>query len=230
VSRRQTPLSRAPLSGRSASPRAAPPLTRTPSTRCPSRSFHSSGNGATWWPQWKSINRPDLLLVQDGTDVLIKDVTVLNSPNHNLEIFANNIEVVGTTVLASPPAAAHNTDGIDVRRRRRAGGGGRGAGGKWRNVHFRHRRYPHPHSFTPHPQVHGSPAWVHDCHFSVGDDNLALHASDFLGERNTFGAGHGASIGSLGGAIALSNITVRDTSFNGTTQAIRIKSDVGASG
>ena len=28
--------------------------------------------------------------------------------------------------------------------------------------------------------VHGSPFWIHDCHFSTGDDNVALHANDTL--------------------------------------------------
>ena len=78
--------------------------------------------------------------------------------------------------------------------------------------------------------VHGDYFWVHDCAFSVGDDNLAIHASHGLFERNAFGAGHGASIGSLGGAIALQNITVRDTTFHGTTAGVRIKVDTQASG
>lgn len=30
--------------------------------------------------------------------------------------------------------------------------------------------------------VHGSPAWIHGCHISVGDDNVAMHANDTLVE------------------------------------------------
>lgn len=78
--------------------------------------------------------------------------------------------------------------------------------------------------------VHGSPAWIHDCIISTGDDNVAMHASDTLVERCTFGAGHGASIGSLGAGTALKNITVRDCSFTGTSQAVRIKADTDATG
>eukprot|EP01084_Bolivina_argentea_P263741 446493_1 len=28
--------------------------------------------------------------------------------------------------------------------------------------------------------VHGSPFWIHDCYFSTGDDNVAVHANDTL--------------------------------------------------
>ena len=67
--------------------------------------------------------------------------------------------------------------------------------------------------------------------FAVGDDNVAAHASDLLVEDCTFGTGHGASIGSLGGDVGdLHNITFRGIVFSGTTQALRIKSDAGASG
>jgi polygalacturonase len=148
------------------------------------------GQGAAWWPNPNAF-RPDLVLAQGVSQLLITNLTFLNSPNHNLELFANDQEVSHTTVLAPPSPISHNTDAIDV---------------------------------------HGAPAWIHDCYFSVGDDNLALHANDTLAENNVFGYGHGASIGSLGGAVALQNITVRATSFNGTTQGVRIKSDEGASG
>jgi polygalacturonase len=64
----------------------------------------------------------------------------------------------------------------------------------------------------------------------VGDDNLALHANDTLAERCSFGTGHGTSIGSLGMGTFLQNITVRDSSYKGTAQALRIKADTQSSG
>lgn len=151
--------------------------------------FHGSGlvdgNGAAWWPQPDGF-RPGLLHVEGGNDLLIRDTTYLNSPNHNLQLYAANFEVTSTTILASPPCpevgpsvCAHNTDGIDV---------------------------------------HAKPAWIHHNFISVGDDNVAMHDNDTLVEDNVFGTGHGASIGSLGGAINLRNITVRRTSFNGPWQ------------
>jgi polygalacturonase len=73
--------------------------------------------------------------------------------------------------------------------------------------------------------LHGSPFWVHRCNISTGDDNVAIHSSHVLVEECAFGAGHGASIGSLSGKVDLANITVRNCSFQGTTQAVRIKAD-----
>lgn len=148
------------------------------------------GNGAVWWPN-KAAWRPRLLVTNSLTGLLISNLTWVNSPNHQLELYANDAEVVDTVITAPADPTSHNTDGIDV---------------------------------------HGSPFWIHRTTISTGDDNVAIHASDTLVEDCVFGAGHGASIGSLGGAVALSNITVRNVSFNATTQAIRIKTDEGASG
>lgn len=78
--------------------------------------------------------------------------------------------------------------------------------------------------------VHGSPAWIHNCTISVGDDNIAMHANDTLVSDCRFGRGHGASIGSLGFNTYLQNITVRDSTFEQTQQAVRIKAIFGASG
>ena len=72
--------------------------------------------------------------------------------------------------------------------------------------------------------VHGQPFYVHDCIINTGDDNVALHANDTLIENCQFGSGHGASIGSLGGGY-LTNITVQNIVFKGTTPAARIKID-----
>jgi len=153
-----------------------------------------NGGGAAWWPN-RAAFRPGLVDFSGASDVLIANLTFVDSPNHSLEVYASPAEVAGVTVLAPPsdgvPVPSHNTDAIDV---------------------------------------HGDYFYIHDCAFSVGDDNLAIHSSHVLAERNAFGTGHGASIGSLGGAVALVNITVRDTTFNGTTAGVRIKVDSGATG
>lgn len=51
--------------------------------------------------------------------------------------------------------------------------------------------------------IHGDSFWVHGSYISTGDDNVAIHASNVRVSDCRFGTGHGASIGSLGGAIAL---------------------------
>lgn len=89
---------------------------------------------------------------------------------------------------------------------------------------------PVPSHNTDGIDVHGDNFYVHDSYISTGDDNVAIHASNVLITRVTFGTGHGASIGSLGGAIALQNITVSDCTFTGTEAGVRIKTDSGSTG
>ena len=129
------------------------------------------GGGHAWWPTPKAF-RPGLLKTNGVSNLLIKGVTWIDSPNHSLELYSvGPQEVVNTTILAPASTGvavpSHNTDGIDV---------------------------------------HGSPAWIHDSFISVGDDHIAIHASDTLVSDCVFGTGHGTSIGSLGGAVALSNV------------------------
>jgi polygalacturonase len=156
------------------------------------------GQGAAWWPCAKAgCPRPNLLnaKVSGGAGLLIANLTFIDSPNHNLELYASPQEVFNVSILAPDsagvPVPSHNTDGIDV---------------------------------------HGSPALIHGCKISVGDDHVAMHANDTLVERCRFGTGHGASIGSLGPGTALQNITVRDCSFEGAATAMRIKADSVSSG
>jgi len=76
------------------------------------------GQGQAWWPCAKqNCFRPGLVNVQGTTDLLVANLTFLNSPNHVLELYATPFEVVGVTILAPPStgsAPSHNTDGIDV--------------------------------------------------------------------------------------------------------------------
>ena len=89
---------------------------------------------------------------------------------------------------------------------------------------------PVPSHNTDGIDVHGSPAHIHDCHISVGDDHVAMHANDTLVEDCRFGTGHGASIGSLGAGTAMQNVTVRRCSFDGAITAMRIKADTTSDG
>jgi len=77
--------------------------------------------------------------------------------------------------------------------------------------------------------IHGQPFYIHDCHFSTGDDNIAAHNNDSLVENCVFGDGHGASIGSVCNEY-IQNITFNNITFNKTTTAIRIKTDQGCGG
>ena len=61
-------------------------------------------------------------------------------------------------------------------------------------------------------------------------DNIAFKAgNNSLVEHNTFGTGHGASIGSLGEKETwMKNITIKKNTFQGTTNGFRIKTVSGA--
>lgn len=71
---------------------------------------------------------------------------------------------------------------------------------------------------------------------STGDDNVAIKANPGAGQsknmsflHNTFGVGHGMSIGSET-TDGVSNIDVNDLIMKDTTNGLRIKSDQSASG
>ncbi|MGH8024358.1 MAG: glycosyl hydrolase family 28 protein, partial [Limisphaerales bacterium] len=79
--------------------------------------------------------------------------------------------------------------------------------------------------------VSGTNILVENCNISEGDDDYTCGGGthDVLLTNNTYGTGHGISIGSYtdGG---VSNITVINCTMNGTANGIRIKSDDGRGG
>jgi polygalacturonase len=74
--------------------------------------------------------------------------------------------------------------------------------------------------------VSGTNILVQNCDISVGDDNFTCGGgtSDVLITNNTYGNGHGISIGSYT-SPGVSNITVINCTINGADNGIRIKSD-----
>jgi len=85
---------------------------------------------------------------------------------------------------------------------------------------------PVPSHNTDACDVSGRTILVEHCDISVGDDNYTCGGDthDVLIQHNTYGNGHGVSIGSYA-RNGVSNITVRDCTFTGTDCGIRIKSD-----
>lgn len=151
------------------------------------------GQGSEWW-EHRDDFRPHTIDFSGVTTALIEGISIVDPPNHCMEIYANHAELSGVSVKAPPSTGtehpSHNTDAVDV---------------------------------------HGTPFYIHDCHFDTGDDNVAVHASNVLVENCKFGNGHGASIGSLCDD-ELSNITFRKIDFKGTTAGARIKVRDGCSG
>jgi hypothetical protein len=75
--------------------------------------------------------------------------------------------------------------------------------------------------------VSGTNILVQNCNISTGDDDFTCGGgtSGVLLTNNTYGNGHGISIGSYTDDGGVSNITVINCTMNGTANGIRIKSD-----
>ena len=75
--------------------------------------------------------------------------------------------------------------------------------------------------------VAGSNILIKNCTIAVGDDNIAVKSgsqfcSDIVITNNTFGSGHGVSVGG-GSAYGLSSMLVTSCTFIGTTNGLRLK-------
>ena len=102
------------------------------------------------------------------------------------------------------------------------------------NVEIGHVRVEAPPSYDQMGQsnntdgidVDGTYLYIHDSYISVGDDLVVLGSNHTLVERMQFGSGRGASIAPGCGndrRAWLTNITVRNCSFNRTSRGVRIK-------
>lgn len=80
--------------------------------------------------------------------------------------------------------------------------------------------------------VSGTNILVQNCNISEGDDDFTCggDTSGVLLTNNTYGTGHGISIGSYTDSGGVSNIMVINCTMNGTANGIRIKSDDGRGG
>jgi polygalacturonase len=168
------------------------------------------GAGARWWVPAEAARRktpgytsprPRLIMLTRCNNLRVQDVTLQNSPSfHLVPVECDNVVVSNVTIKA--PANSPNTDAID-------------------------------------------PSLCRDmlitaCHIDVGDDNIAIKSGKKLPGREfacenitvtdcVFLHGHGMSIGSetIGG---VSNLLVRNCTFENTENGIRIKSQRGKGG
>lgn len=78
------------------------------------------GQGAPWWPGYKTNNRPSMISLSGCNREMIQNVTLSNSPMFHIAIggSAKNSTVQGVTVRApsssDPVTPSHNTDACDV--------------------------------------------------------------------------------------------------------------------
>lgn len=159
------------------------------------------GNGKSWWEAFiasgKKLDRPRLIYITKSTELLFEDVTLMNSPSfHLVPQDCENVMIRNLKIIA--PDESPNTDAIDPSRSR--------------NV------------------------TITGCLLDVGDDNVAIKAGrsggkvaapceNILIENCTCLHGHGISIGSET-TNGVKNVTVRNCTFKGTDNAIRVKSNI----
>jgi polygalacturonase len=152
------------------------------------------GQGAPWWPGYKTNTRPIMIRLTGCNGQLIRNITLSNSPEFHISLSSSkgNATVDGVIVRApsssDPVTPSHNTDACDVS---------------------------------------GTNVLVQNCNISTGDDDFTCGGGthDVLVTNNTYGAGHGISIGSFTDSGGVSNITVINCTINGADNGIRIKSD-----
>ncbi len=78
---------------------------------------------------------------------------------------------------------------------------------------------------------HDTSVWIHDCDIDTGDDDIVIKGggANIIIENNTIKHGHGISIGSET-FDGVRNMLVRNCTFDGTDNGVRIKSMRGAGG
>jgi len=154
------------------------------------------GQGAPWWPYANTNGavRPIMIRLSNCNREMIRDVTLSNSPEFHISISGSSAK--NTTVQHVTIRANPSSDPVN------------------------------PGHNTDACDVSGTNILVQDCDISVGDDNFTCggSTSDILITNNTYGYGHGVSIGSYT-SPSVSNMTVVNCTFNNTDQGIRIKTD-----
>jgi polygalacturonase len=155
------------------------------------------GQGAPWWPGYKTNNRPTMVYFGSCSKVLLQDATFSNSPAQFIGIKGNNagnVTIQGITVKAPPSTGvaypSHNTDAIDLA--------------------------------ETNAVIQNCYLDTGDDNIAIGSSGGL--SRDILITNCFFGEGHGCSIGSYTSS-GVSDLTVINCTFSNTDNGIRIKSD-----
>jgi polygalacturonase len=168
------------------------------------------GSGAKWWGPAEearrkmpgyTLPRPNLIVLAGCKNLRVENITLKDSPKFHLVPTDCDGVIISNVTITAPEHAA-NTDAIDP--------------SICRNV------------------------LITKCRIDVGDDNVAIKSGrkvegrEFASENTTvtdctFLHGHGMSIGSET-AGGVRNVMVRNCTFEGTENGIRIKSQRGRGG
>ena len=158
------------------------------------------GQGEPWWQAFRSgtiTTRPRLIQLNHGKHLLLKDITLKNSPQfHFVPSWCIDVTVDNVTILS--PEDAPNTDGIDP-------------------MTSHHIRIKNCYIDTGDDNVA-----IKSGNYDPSYPNAG--SSDIIVSDCTFLNGHGVSIGSeTNGDV--DSMLVENCSFNGTDNGIRIKSN-----
>lgn len=161
------------------------------------------GQGAPWWAAVHDdlAFRPHLAVFTAVEDLVLSNVTLINSPNHNVFVEdCHHLRFLNVTVIA--PHNSKNTDGLNV------------AGGS--DAVVAHCYISNGHvciSIVPSSRTAPPPgAWPVRLPYG---GNVHVHDMHCVG-------GHGISIGSIKHGI-VENVTVEDVVFDGGENGARIK-------
>ena len=70
------------------------------------------GQGEEWWEKYKQLDRPKLLILDDSTNVTVRDIHLMDSPMFHI-VPENSEHILIENVLITAPDKSPNTDGID---------------------------------------------------------------------------------------------------------------------
>jgi polygalacturonase len=151
------------------------------------------------WP------RPRMINLYNCTNVLIRDITILNSPSWNVHpVYCENVTLDNVTILA-PDHGAPNTDAVDPDSCRNV---------RISNCHF---------------DV-GDDCIVIKSGYNEDGRRVGIPCENILVSNCTFGHGHGGvAVGSeMSGSVR--NVTVVNCVFDGTQRGLRVKTALGRGG
>jgi polygalacturonase len=176
------------------------------------------GSGSTWWTNFNAngnLKRPKMIVVNRVVNFIVDGVTLKNAPMFHIKFFQCKYVTINNLTITAP-SNSPNTDGVDP--------------------------------------ANSKHVVITKCTIGVGDDNIAIKSGrvfasgemligtppggiitedgiteDIHISNCTFLSGHGLSIGSEIDC-GVRNYTVRNCTFTGTSNGIRIKSNVGLGG
>jgi polygalacturonase len=150
------------------------------------------------WP------RARMIYLQSCTNILIRDVTLTNSPSWNIHpVYCEHMTIDNVTILA--PANSHNTDAIDP--------------DSCRDLRISNSYFSV-----------GDDDIVIKSGYNEDGRRVGIPCENIVINNCTFGAGHGAIVIGSEASGSVRNVTVANCVCDGTDRGIRVKTALGRGG